>query len=91
MTFQIGNQLRRGIPSGHTEKAEKGKAALIRAYLENIRPINEALIKKAKEGDIAAIKELHDRVYGRPYQAIGGAGGGALKIETITGMRIVNE
>lgn len=68
MPFVKGNQLRKGIKSGCTVEAEKGKAELIRMYLENIRPINEALIIKAKGGDIGAIKELHDRVYGKPAQ-----------------------
>jgi hypothetical protein len=54
----------------HTIEAEAGKAELIRAYLENIRPINEALIKKAKRGDMEAIKELHNRVYGKAVQPL---------------------
>ena len=41
--------------AAHTIQAEAGKAALIAAYLKNIKPINDALIKKAKRGDIQAI------------------------------------
>ncbi len=51
-------------------KIEEAKAILIKAYMENIMPINESLIKKAKEGDIPALKELHDRVYGRSMQPV---------------------
>ena len=54
----------------HTILAEAGKAALIQAYIENIKPINKALIAKAKKGDIQAIRELHDRVYGKAPQDI---------------------
>lgn len=57
----------------HTIQAEAAKKQLIEAYLKNIKPINEALIKKAKKGDLAAIKELHDRVYGKAVQPIGNA------------------
>lgn len=67
------NGLKGGRPKAtHTMQAEAAKAELIRMYLENIRPINEALINKAKEGDIQSIRELHDRVYGRAMQPIEG-------------------
>ena len=59
---------------------EAAKKKLIEAYLENIVPINEALIKKCKEGDIQALKELHDRVYGKAPQAITGPDGKDLRI-----------
>ncbi len=58
----------KGSKSPVTLKVEAAKEELIKAYIENIRPINEALIKKATEGDLAAIKELHDRVYGKSLQ-----------------------
>lgn len=60
----------KGSKSRHTIEAEAGKAALIKTYLKNIIPINKALVEKAKAGDIQAIKELHDRVYGRAQQDI---------------------
>lgn len=73
---RAGNNHKGGRPKGsksnHTLQAEIAKAELIKAYIENIKPINEALIKKAKEGDIQAIKELHDRVYGRAMQPVEG-------------------
>lgn len=56
--------------AAHTLQAEHGKAMLIQAYLENIQPINQALVDKAKAGDIQAIKELHDRVYGKSPQPL---------------------
>lgn len=51
---------------------EMARKKLIAAYVKNIKPINNALLKKAKSGDIAAIKELHDRVYGKSAQPITG-------------------
>ena len=62
----------KGSKARHTLEAEQGKAALVRAYLENIKPINQAIVTKAITGDIQAIKELHDRVYGKPNQPIEG-------------------
>lgn len=49
-------------------------------YVENIKPINQALIDKAIAGDIQAIKELHDRVFGKAPQAITGPNGKDLTI-----------
>lgn len=73
-----------GRPRGlNAINAEKGKEMLIKMYLENIRPINEALIAKAKEGDMGAIKELHDRVYGRAPQPLTGATGGNIVFELV--------
>lgn len=61
---------KKGQVAAHTQQAAVARAELIRAYVENIQPINEALIEKAKKGDIAAIKELHDRVYGKSVQPL---------------------
>lgn len=73
-----------GRPKGmNAINAEAGKAALIAAYLENVRPINEALIAKAITGDIQAIRELHDRVYGRPNQPIEHSGEVKAKIISV--------
>lgn len=69
-----------GSKAPHTIQAETAKAELIRMYIENIRPINQALIDKAVKGDIQAIRELHDRVWGKSPQAITGPDGKDLKI-----------
>ncbi len=58
----------KGSKSSTTLQVEAAKAELIRMYIEHIKPINEALLRKAEEGDIQAIKELHDRVYGKALQ-----------------------
>lgn len=70
----------KGSKASHTLEAEAAKAELVRMYIENIKPINQALIDKALTGDIQAIKELHDRVYGKAPQAITGPDGKDLKI-----------
>jgi hypothetical protein len=81
----IENGKKGGRPKGSkspvTLKVEQAKQALIDAYIKNIKPINEALLKKAKEGDLQAIRELHDRVYGKVPQAITGPEGGNLIIQ----------
>ena len=71
----------KGSKSASTIKAEEAKKVLIQAYLDNITPINEALIKKAKGGDIYAIRELHERVYGKVTQPIGGDKDNPIRIE----------
>lgn len=69
-----------GSKATHTVQAEKAKALLIKMYLEKVKPINEALLKKAMDGDIQAIKELHDRVWGRPLQPVEAKVNGELKL-----------
>lgn len=73
----------KGSVASHTLDAARGKALLIQMYLDNIRPINEALIRKAKEGDMQAIKELHDRVYNKAAQPLTGGDGGAILISGV--------
>ena len=70
-----GSGRKKGSKATHTVLAEQAKAELINAYIKNITPINEALIKKATSGDIQAIKEIHDRVWGKSPQAITGPEG----------------
>lgn len=76
----------KGILGKSTLEAIAAKEKLVAMYMENIVPITEALIAKAKEGDVAAIKELHDRVYGRPLQAISGPNEGPIQV---TGVEVV--
>lgn len=87
----IENGKKGGRPkAAHTILAEKAKQELIQAYMAHIKPINAALVKKATEGDIQAIKELHDRVYGRAAQPIVGDPDKPILLQ-ITGMRVVKE
>lgn len=84
MPFQKGNKLSKGggrPKASHTLQAATAKAELIRMYMENVKPINEALLKKAKEGDMQAIKELHDRVWGKAPQDVQLVGEIKLKID----------
>lgn len=71
----------KGSKANHTLLAERGKAALIKAYLDNVIPINQALVDKAKGGDIQAIRELHDRVWGRAPQDVQVSGEISLKLD----------
>ena len=53
---------------------KKAKKQFIKDYIETLAEalpqISPALIKKAKTGDISAIRELNDRVLGKPKQNI---------------------
>src|ERR1700753_2804372 len=51
-----------------TLEAEALRALIARKVSEVAPEIVAALIEKSKEGDIAAIRELFDRGYGRPLQ-----------------------
>lgn len=56
--------------ASHTITAEAARAKLIELAANEIGPIALVLIKKAKEGDMAAIKELFSRVLGQPLQPV---------------------
>jgi hypothetical protein len=54
--------------------AAKGAEEAHRVFSEQVAkeiiPLSQILIAKAKKGDIRAIKELFDRAWGRPPQAL---------------------
>ena len=66
-----------GAPIGNNNAA-KGKlwSDAIRMELaqdkQRIRKLVRALLDKAESGDVSAIKELGDRLEGKPHQTIGG-------------------
>lgn len=57
---------------------EQALLALREMVLKDIEPVTQALIKKAKTGDVPAIKELFDRAFGKAPQAITDADGKSL-------------
>ena len=66
-----------GAPEGNTNSsknnrlwAETIRRAVVQADPERLRRIAESLLIKAEEGDMQAIKELGDRLDGKPNQAI---------------------
>lgn len=79
-----------GAPKGN-QNAAKGKpwaAAIERALakrsrvdqVEALDDLAEALLAKCAEGDMTALKELGDRMDGKPAQAITGDGGGPVEV-----------
>lgn len=49
----------------HTVQAEAAKAELIRMFVAAKKPIFEALLQEAKNGNIPALRELFERVWGK--------------------------
>ena len=56
----------------HTIQAEAAKAELIKLFLKDKKSIFLALIRKAKEADMTAMKELFERVWGKESQPFTG-------------------
>lgn len=54
----------------HTIQAEAFKAFLIAEVVKDKKPIVEALIAKAKSGDVPALKEVFERVLGKPIPVL---------------------
>jgi hypothetical protein len=79
-----GVRLGAGRPKGskdpNTLVREKTLYALREMVMKEIGPVTRALIAKAKEGDVPAIKELFDRAFGKAPQALTDADGKNLKI-----------
>lgn len=78
-----------GAPIGN-QNAKKNKLwadALNRALLaedgKKLRALADKLIARAEEGDVTALKEIGDRLDGKPAQAITGADGGPVQLEKI--------
>ncbi len=71
-----GRQPGAGRPKGAVAKSTLDalilREALTKAVLEKQGPIIKALLDKATEGDIQAIKEVFDRVWGKARQPIDG-------------------
>ena len=61
---------KKGYQAPHTLKAQELKKKLIESFGEEAEEVYTALIKKAKAGDIPAIRELLDRVWGKSPQQI---------------------
>ena len=81
-----------GAPEGNTNSsknnrlwAETIRRAVVQSDPERLRKIAEALLTKAEEGDLGAIKELGDRLDGKAAQAVAitGAEGGPLLFQKI--------
>ena len=72
---------RTGRPVGATNKDKPFRAALVRALgiadnnPEKLDKLAEALIAKAKTGDVAALREVSDRLDGKVAQAVVGDDG----------------
>lgn len=59
-----------GQVGNHTLQAQETKALLIQMFQERAQPIFDKLLEKAEDGDIQAIKEIMDRVYGKAPQSM---------------------
>ncbi len=52
------------------KNAEKARQILSKMVMREIEPIGEALISKAKKGDVSAVRELFDRAFGKSAQSV---------------------
>lgn len=67
---RIGAGKPKGYKAPHTITAEASKARLIEMASLAIEPIARALIAKAEQGDVPAIKELFDRAWGKSKESV---------------------
>jgi hypothetical protein len=81
----------KGTPTAVTVAKEKAREYLIRRVEDEIAPIADKLIEKAQTGDVPAIKELFDRAWGKPMQAIDHTTKGKELPTPILGVAIPND
>ena len=62
--FKTGGK-KKGFKAPQTLQVEAFRTLLIQRVIEEQEPIIEALIKKGKTGELAALKEIFERVLGR--------------------------
>lgn len=86
-----------GAPKGNTNSSKNNRLwadtirrAVVQSDAERLRRIAEALLNKAEEGDIAAIKEIGDRLDGKPTQVVAGPGEDGEHIVRNLGIRFVD-
>lgn len=66
-----GHRIGAGRKQGFAAKsAEEARIYISQRLAGEIEPITEALISKAKGGDLKAVRELFDRAWGRPRQEL---------------------
>lgn len=71
MTSHGGKRNGAGRKKGFAAKnAEEARSVLSEMLVREIKPIGQALIAKAKNGDIRAANELFDRAWGRAPQSL---------------------
>jgi len=66
-----------------TLEAQKQRELLVMWLTPHLEGIFNALKKKALNGDVAAIKELFDRAWGKAPQALVGQDGGPIEVTVI--------
>lgn len=83
MPAPLGNQnARKGKPWQAAINRALEKRSRV-AQMEALDELAESLLRKCDDGDIAALKELGDRLDGKPAQAIVNGDDGAFQIETM--------
>lgn len=66
--FRPGNRAGRGNP--HARRVARLRAEFLRSVSpEDVRVVVLALVTQAKQGNVAAVRELLDRTLGRPIEA----------------------
>ena len=60
----------KGSKATHTIEAENAREYIIKRVSEELEPILDKLIEKAKAGDMVAAKDLLDRAYGKATETL---------------------
>lgn len=61
---------KKGSKASHTIEAQEAKKLMIASFLERQKEVDNALLEKAVTGDVPAIKEVYDRVYGKAVNPV---------------------
>jgi hypothetical protein len=67
-----GNQFAKGNKGPHGDRpwADALRRAIVQSDGKTLRRLADAIVAKAADGDVAALKEIGDRLDGKAHQAI---------------------
>lgn len=84
--YRLGSGRKKGFPA---KSAEEARRILSEMVMREIKPIGEALIARAKKGEVIAVRELFDRAFGKaPQTAKMDLAGGKRLIPILSGVEI---
>ena len=72
MAAPKGNQFAKGNKGPHGDRpwADALRRAIVQSDGKTLRRLADAIVAKAADGDVAALKEIGDRLDGKAHQAI---------------------
>lgn len=85
MAAPKGNKYAKGNKGPHTDRpwADALRRAIVQSDGKTLRRLADAIVAKAADGDVAALKEIGDRLDGKPHQSVDAKVNSNLTVEIV--------